>query len=72
LQLEFGTFSMLMGNQGMYLKYAPGFLAILFFALILMIATRVSGQAGVPPRITQPIDNTKLITLRGNLHPMAA
>jgi hypothetical protein len=56
----------------MYLKYAPGFLAILFFALILLIATRVSGQAGVQPRITQPIDDTKLITLRGNLHSMAA
>ncbi len=55
----------------MRLKYALVALFVLLFALIPLVPTRVSGQSGVLSRITQPIDNTRLTSLPGNVHPMA-
>src|ERR1700680_3401223 len=53
-------------------KYLSPAILALVVVLIPLIPTGVSGQAGVQPRITDPIDNTQLTTMRGNVHPMAA
>ncbi len=52
-------------------KYLLPFIAVLFIALIPFIPSSVSGQSGVASRISAAIDNTKLTTLHGNVHPMA-
>ena len=52
-------------------RYALASLFVLFVALIPLIPARVSGQASAPSRIHEAIDNSKLATLRGNVHPMA-
>ena len=52
-------------------KYLLPFIAVLFFALIPLVPSSVSGQSGVASRISAAIDNTKLTTLGGNVHPMA-
>jgi subtilase family serine protease len=44
-----------------------------FVQLTLAVVCLASAQAQVPakPLITEPIDETKLVTLRGNVHPLA-
>ena len=48
--------------------------AVLLSALCLFFAQLALAQSQAPPiapRITQPVDDTKLVTLKGNTHPMA-
>ena len=53
-------------------RYLLAGFAALFLALIPFLAARVSGQtSSVPSRISEAVDNTKLMQLRGNVHPMA-
>ena len=53
-------------------RYFGAGLAVLFLSLIPFLSARVSGQtSGVPSRIREAVDNTKLMILRGNTHPMA-
>jgi subtilase family serine protease len=52
-------------------KHLPAILIGSFLALIGLVTTNVSGQGGAPSRISAAIDNTKLTTLRGNVHPLA-
>jgi subtilase family serine protease len=52
-------------------KYLLASIFALFIALIPFIPSSVSGQSGVASRIREAIDNTKLTTLGGNVHPMA-
>ncbi len=52
-------------------KYLPAILIATFLVLIALTATNVSGQGATPSRISAAIDNTKLTTLHGNVHPMA-
>jgi len=48
----------------------PGLCTILFF--LLLSANRVAAQSpNVAPRITQAIDETNLVVLHGNTHPLA-
>jgi hypothetical protein len=49
------------------MQTALAFLFVLFFSLM------AAGQqaANVAPRVTQPVDLEKLVTLRGNTHPLA-
>ncbi len=42
-----------------------------FFALSAGAQQIPSQQSAVPPRITQPVDETNRITLKGNTHPLA-
>jgi hypothetical protein len=42
-----------------------------FFALSAGAQQIPSPQGPVPPRITQPLDEANLVTLRGNTHPLA-
>ncbi|MGB6404520.1 MAG: protease pro-enzyme activation domain-containing protein, partial [Candidatus Sulfotelmatobacter sp.] len=44
-----------------------------FVLLILAAACAVSAQVQIPatPLVTQPIDEAKLVTLQGNVHPLA-
>jgi subtilase family serine protease len=46
-----------------------GFRPILI--LITLSATALQAQAPAAPLVTQPIDEAKLVTLRGNVHPLA-
>ena len=68
---KFGTLAATEGNPIMRPKYLLPFIAVLFIALIPFIPSSVSGQSGVASRISAAIDNTKLTTLHGNVHPMA-
>jgi len=48
-------------------------LSLTILALASMASLPLSAQTGnVLPRITQPIDNTRRVTLAGNTHPLAA
>ncbi len=44
---------------------------VAFFGLSAGAQQIPSQQGAVPPRITQPVDEANLITLRGNTHPLA-
>ena len=45
---------------------------LLLIAFILLSCLTTRGQtAGVPARVTQPVDLQKLVTLQGNTHPLA-
>jgi subtilase family serine protease len=53
-------------------KYLFSALIVLILALLPFLSARVSGQTGsVPSRISAAVDNTQLMVLRGNTHPMA-
>jgi subtilase family serine protease len=42
----------------------------LFIAVLAFVPAHVSGQSAAPSRISAAIDNTRLVVLRGNVHPM--
>ena len=46
------------------------YLFALFIAVIFLVPFHVSGQSGAASRISAAIDNTRLVALRGNVHPM--
>jgi subtilase family serine protease len=53
-------------------KYVLAGFAAFVFALIPFLSSRVAGQtSSTPSRISAAVDNTKLLQLRGNIHPMA-
>jgi hypothetical protein len=46
--------------------------ALLFLFLLIIPAWRADAQtANIPARITQAIDEKNLVTLQGNVHPLA-
>ena len=49
----------------------PGLCTILVFSLFCAIQAGAQSLNTTPPRITQPIDETNLVVLRGNTHPLA-
>jgi subtilase family serine protease len=55
----------------MRFNIAPALKAALLFVLCTIFASYVPAQNVRPTRITQPIDNTNLVTLQGNTHPLA-
>jgi hypothetical protein len=46
-------------------------LSLAFFTLSAGAQQTPSQQGAVPPRITQPVDEANLVTLKGNTHPLA-
>src|SRR5579864_6466222 len=52
-------------------KYILTFFSIVGIVLVPLIPSSVSGQGSVASRIREAVDNTKLATLRGNVHPLA-
>jgi hypothetical protein len=61
-----------MQDRGLAMKFDCSNARKIAFVISLFISITAVGQQSAPlPRITQRIDNTKLTTLRGNVHPLA-
>lgn len=49
----------------------PFLVLIVLFTTVLLLAQAALAQSSVPSRITDPVDNSRTVTLRGNTHPLA-
>ena len=51
--------------------FALCFLSLFALAFPLLFSQRATAQSIIQPRITQPVDETQLTVLQGNVHPLA-